>query len=153
MKQNINVPVQQMLEECTKQTSFDLMSMRARGVETADAVYDDWVMTGDVYPLIYPLLEEYAADMSFILRTMVETYEVDTEDHISYVLNISKEMEDTSAVDHEAMAYFKYRVLAWWYHYRDAELSTSYATKAEAALNNVFTLCIPRTGTLVGRHY
>ena len=153
MKQYVNISVQQMLEECTKQISFDLMSMRARGIETADAVYDDWVMTTDVYPLVFPLLQEYAADMSFILRTMVDAYDIDMAGNICYTLNISKDITLTSAVDHEAMAYFKYRVLAWWYHYRDAELSAMYGTKAEVALNNLFTLCIPRTGTLIGRHY
>ena len=68
MKQYINIPVHQTLEECTNQTSFDLMAMRARGVEASNVVYDDWVMTTDVYPLIFPLLEEYAADMS-VLRS------------------------------------------------------------------------------------
>lgn len=153
MKQYINIPVHQTLDECANQTSFDLMAMRARGVETSNVVYDDWVMTTDVYPLIFPLLEEYAADMALVLRTMVESYEVDTEDHIQYTLNIADDMKIPATTDHEAMSYFKYKVLAWWYQYRDAELSVVYANKAEVALNNVFMLCIPRTGTSIGRYF
>lgn len=153
MKQYIEIPVQQTLEECAKQTSFDLQSLRARGVETANAVYDDWVMHEDVFPLIYPLMGEYAADMALVLRTMVESYEVDTEGHIQYTLNIADDMKIPTTTDHEAMSFFKYKVLAWWYQYRDAELSVVYANKAEVALNNVFMLCIPRTGTSIGRYF
>lgn len=153
MKQYINIPVHQTLNECANQTSFDLMAMRARGVETSNVVYDDWVMTTDVYPLIFPLLKEYAADMAFVLRTMVESYEVDTEDHIQYTVDVVEDVKDNTSINHEAKAYFKYKVLAWWYQYRDADLSVTYANKAEVALNNVFMLCIPRTGTITSRYF
>lgn len=153
MKLFIEIPVNQTLEECADQTSIDLMSMRARGVETSNAVYDDWVITKDMFPIIYPMLDEYAADMAFMLRTMVESYDVDKEDHIQYTVNVSDDVQVTPSIDRETKAYFKGKILAWWYQYRDADLSVFYANKAEAALNNVFMLCIPRTGTSIGRYF
>jgi hypothetical protein len=150
---NVSVAVSRLIDECNIQTSLDLQAMRARGVETANAVYDDWVMHEDVFPLIYPLMGEYAADMALVLRTMVESYDVDTEDQIRYTLNIADDMKIPATANNEAMSYFKYKVLAWWYQYRDAELSVVYANKAEVALNNVFMLCIPRTGTSIGRYF
>ena len=41
---DITLSTKRILDECQMQTSLDLQAMRARGVETADAVYDDWVI-------------------------------------------------------------------------------------------------------------
>lgn len=152
MKHTLKIHTSQMFEDCIDQTSLDLMSLRARGVETANAVYDDWVLTEDSFVIVGPMLQEFAADMAFVLRTLVESYIVSATG-IEVNLTLSEGVSVSAAAEREATAYFKYRVLMWWYHYRDAELSAMYGTKAEVALNNVFTLCIPRTGTLIGRHY
>lgn len=152
MKAYIEFTIQSVIEACVDQTSLDLQSMRVRDVEDVNGKYDDWVMTHEVLPIVAPIFEEVAADMAFALRSMVEKFEVDMEDAVQFTLNVEGAGVPTTA-GNMTMQYFKYRVLAWWYQYRDADLSAAYMAKAEVSLNNVFMLCIPHSGTSIGRYF
>ena len=58
---NVSVAVSRLIDECNIQTSLDLQAMRARGVEGADAVYDDWIITKDNGEQIYYALQDHTA--------------------------------------------------------------------------------------------
>lgn len=150
---NVSVAVERIIEECNIQTSLDLQAMRARGVENADAVYDDWIVTDDYYEPIYYALQDICSNMAFALRTIIKTYSAGSD-------AISIDLEDASAdanasdvLEGLLRQYLKHSLLAWWYHYRDVELSTQYSNSADIVLNNIFVSCLPRTGTLVGRYF
>lgn len=149
----IEFSVQELMDECAEQTSLDLQAMRSRGVETADAVYDDWVLAKEAYPIAKSCLDDIASDMAFALRSMVTTYDVDSESHVSFMFEVPDGVMSSPIWDKMAIKYFKQRVLAWWYQYRDAEYSAAYMAKAEGSLNKLFTLFIPRSGTSIGRYF
>lgn len=153
MSINVSVTVSRIVDECNIQTSLDLQGMRARGVETANAVYDDWVMTEDDAESIYYALQDICSNMAFALRTIVKAYSAG-RDVISVDLeNAYLEANEGNILEGLMRQYLKHSLLAWWYHYRDAELSTSNGQAAAASLNNLFTQCLPRTGTTIGIYF
>lgn len=150
---NVSVAVSRIIDECNIQTSLDLQAMRAKGVETANAIYDDWVMTEDDREPIYYALQDICTDMAFSLRTIIKTYSAG-RDVISVDLdNTTTEANEGNVLEGLMRQYLKYALLSWWYHYRDAELSARYGEVAAGSLNNIFNNCIAFTGTLVGHHY
>jgi hypothetical protein len=150
---NVSVAVSRLIDECNVQTSLDLQSMRARGVEAANAVYDDWVMTEDYGEAVYYVLQDICSDMAFAMRTLLKTYSAGRD-------IISVDIEDAHVEANEGVIlegllrkYLKHSLLAWWYTNRDENLAGVNAANAEASLNNLFLQCIPRTGTSVGRYF
>ena len=153
MINNVSVAVSRLIDECNIQTSSDLQAMRARGVETANAVYDDWVMMGEPFEPIYYALQDICSDMAFALRTIIKTYSAGRDVISVDIENAHVEANEGAVLEGLLRKYLKHALLAWWYHYRDAELSQQYGEKAAASLNNLFTQCLPRTGTSVARYF
>lgn len=150
---NVSVAVSRLIDECHIQTSLDLQAMRSRGVEGADAVYDDWIITKENAEEIYYALQDICSDMAFNLRTVIHTYSAG-RDVISVDVNDAHVEPNEDAVLEGLMRkYLKNALLAWWYHYRDAELSSAYGAAAGVSLNNLFLQCLPRTGKSVGRYF
>lgn len=150
---NVSVAVSRIIDECNIQTSLDLQAMKVHDAQAANAVYDDWVMTEYDQEPIYYALQDICSDMAFALRTIIKTYSAG-RDVISVDLdNASVEANESSVLESLMRKYLKHALLAWWYHYRNAELSTMHGEVASANLNNIFTSCIPRTGTIVGRYF
>ena len=150
---SVNITVPNIVDECNMQTSLDLQAMRARGVETANAVYDDWVMTEDDMKAITYALRDITSNMAFALRTIIKAYTL-RGDVISVDLenDYAEEGEETTLYN-LVSKYMRHSLLAWWYHYRDAELSTRNEEAANVTLNNIFTQCLPRTGSTIGRYF
>lgn len=150
---NVSVAVSRLVDECNIQTSLDLQAMRAKGVEIANAVYDDWIMTKEDYEPIYYTLQDICADMAFALRTLLKTYSAGRDVISIDIDNAYVEANEGAVLEGLLRKYLKHALLAWWYHYRDAELSQQYGEKAAVSLNNLFTQCLPRTGTSVARYF
>lgn len=150
---NVSVAVSRLIDECNIQTSLDLKAMRARGVEIANVVYDDWVITEDDGEAIYYALQDICSDMAFVMRTLLKTYSAG-RDVISIDVD-DAHVEANEGVILEGMLrkYLKHSLLAWWYTNRDADLATANATYAESAISNLFSQCLPRYGTSVGHHF
>lgn len=150
---NVSVAVSRLIDECNIQTSLDLQAMRSRGVEGADVVYDDWIITKENTEEIYYALQDICSDMAFNLRTIIRTYSAGRDVISVDVDDAHVEPNEGAVLEGLMRKYLKNALLAWWYHYRDAELSSAYGGNAGAALNNLFVQCLPRTGTSVGRYF
>lgn len=150
---NVSVAVSRLIDECNIQTSLDLQAMRARGVEGADAVYDDWIMTKDNMEEIYYALQDICSDMAFNLRTIIRTYSAGRDIISIDIEDAHVEPNEGAVLEGLLRKHLKNALLAWWYHYRDAELSTVYGTASATSLDNLFTQCLPRVGTLTGRYF
>jgi hypothetical protein len=150
---NVSVAVSRLIDECNIQTSLDLQAMRSRGTEGTEAVYDDWIITKENGEEVYYALQDICSDMAFNLRTIIRTYSAGRD-------VVSVDIEDAHIEPNEGVVleglmrkHLKYALLAWWYHYRDAELSATYGTASAGSLDALFTQCLPRTGTNVGRYF
>ena len=150
---NVSVAVSRLIDECNIQTSLDLQAMRARGVETANAVYDDWVMTVENGEAIYYALQDICSNMAFALRTIIKSYSAGRDVISVDVENAKSEANESVVLVGLMRQYLKHALLAWWYHYRDAELSATHGQASAASLNNIFMQCIPSTGTSVGHYF
>ena len=153
MIHTINIAVSRVIDECNIQTSLDLQAMRARGVEAANVVYDDWVLTEDNSTEVYYSMQEFCADMVFALRTLIASHSAGKDIISVDIRNYQGEDLNANTIETLIRQYLKYRNLSWWYQYRDADLSVGYGNKANAALNNIFTQCMPRSGTACGRYF
>lgn len=150
---NISVAVSRLIDECNIQTSLDLQAMRARGVETANAVYDDWVMTVENGEEIYYALQDICADMAFAMRTLLKTYSAGRDVISIDVDDAYVEANEGVILEGIMRKYLKHSLLAWWYANRDADLAELNASKSAESLNNLFTQCLPRTATRVGHYF
>lgn len=150
---SLSISTPRLLLECQEQTSHDFRAMRLANPDTADALYDDFVMTEEnAVDLIFPV-EEFGADMAHALRTLLRSYSAGRD--IIYIdIDCANEMVGTANIcESHLRQYYKYRILAWWYTSRNADLATLNAEKASAALDNLFTHCVPRTGTILPRYF
>lgn len=150
---NVSVAVDRIISECNIQTSLDLQSMRVQGGDAVNALYDDWVLTEHNGEEIYYALQDICADMAFVMRTLLHTYSAGRD-----VISIDVEdshVEANEGVILEGMLrkYLKHSLLAWWYTVRNTDLATTNSAMAESALSNLFTQCLPRVGTNVGRYF
>lgn len=147
----ISIMISELFEACEMQTSTDFQALRVRSASGADAVYEDWVLTSDGVPNIEDMIEEYMADMKYALRTFMGAYSVD--DGADVELNILNDNVDEQAIRSKVRSYLKYRLLSWWYSYRDSGLSTIYEKKAQEMLSAIFVYCTPAVGTLRSRYF
>lgn len=150
---NVSVAVSRLIDECNIQTSLDLQAMRSRGVEGVDGVYDDWIMTKGNGEQVYYALQDICTDVAFNLRTIIRTYSAGRDVISMDVEDAHVEPNEGVVLDGMLRKMLKNALLAWWYHFRDAELSQRYATEAETSLNKFFIQCLPRTGSSVGRYF
>lgn len=150
---NVSVAVDRIIEECNIQTSLDFQAMRVQTGDAVNALYDDWIMTEDYSEPIYYALQDICSNMSVELRTIIKTYSAGRE---VISIDVEDSFADANASDVlEGLLrqYLKFSLLAWWYLYRNAELSARYSESAATAINNIFTSCIPRVGTIMGRYF
>lgn len=148
---DITLSTKRILEECQMQTSIDLQAMRARGVETADAIYDDWVIVEENEEQMYFLLQELGADLYHYLHTLLSSYSAGRD--VILVSIDSAHNVVGEVLESMLRQFFKYGYLALWYANRDASLAETNKVKSVEAANKVFDYCIPRTGTHRGRHF
>ena len=150
---NVSVAVSRIIDECNIQTSLDLQAMRARGVEIANAVYNDWVMTEDNKTEVYYALQDVCSDMAFVLRTLLKNYSAGKDIVSIDIEDAHVEPNEGTILEAYMRKYLKHSILSWWYRNRDAELTRANAEAAAAAINQLFTQCLPRTGIHVGRYF
>lgn len=150
---NVSVAVPRIIDECNVQTSLDLQAMRTRGVEGANAVYDDWILTDDYGEAIYYAMQDICSDMAFAMRTLLKTYSAGRDVISIDIDDAHVEANEGAVLEGLLRKYFKHSLLAWWYGNRDENLTKMNAENATAALGNLFTQCAPRTGTLMPRYF
>lgn len=150
---NVSVAVPRLIDECNIQTSLDLQAMRARGVETANAVYDDWVMTEENGEEVYYALQDICADMAFVMRTLLKTYSAGRDVISIDVDDAHVEANEGAILEGMLRKYLKHSLLTWWYINRDATLAEVNANNARNAIDNLFTQCLPRTGIHMGHYF
>lgn len=150
---NVSVAVSRIIDECNIQTSLDLQAMRARGVEIANAVYNDWVMTEDNKTEVYYALQDVCSDMAFALRTLLKNYSAGRDIVSIDIEDAHVDANEGTILEAYMRKYLKHGILSWWYRNRDAELTRANAEAAVASLDQLFTQCLPRTGVLVGRYF
>ena len=150
---NVSVAVDRIINECNIQTSHDLQAMRVQAGDAVNALYDDWILTEHNGEEIYYALQDICADMAFVMRTLLHTYSAG-RDIISVDLqNYTEEANEGAILEGMLRKYLKHSLLAWWYTARNADLATANSAMAEASLSNLFTQCLPRVATSVGRYF
>lgn len=148
---DITLSTKRILDECQMQTSLDLQAMRARGVETADAVYDDWVIVEENEEQMYFFLQELGADLYHYLHTLLTSYSAGRD--VILISIDSAHSVVAEVLESMLRQYFKYGFLALWYANRDANLAEVNKVKSVEAASKVFDYCIPRMGTQIGRYF
>lgn len=149
----VSISSSRILHECKDQTSHDLQAMRSRGAEGTETIYDDWVITDDNYDDIYFPLQEAGADLYHGLRTLLRSFS-SGKDIIRIEIDCARENAYSQEIlESLVRQYFKFRLLGWWYTYRDADLANTYLTRANNVVNDIFGHCVPRTGTLQQRYF
>lgn len=148
---DITLSTKRILEECQMQTSIDLQAMRARGVEGADAIYDDWVIVEENEEQMYFALQELGADLYHYLHNLLTSYGAG-RDVILISINSAHSVV-AEVLESMLRQFFKYGYLALWYANRDASLAEANKAKSMEAAYKVFDYCVPRTGTHRGRYF
>lgn len=151
MKLYLDLSISLILDMARKQVSYDFQAWRTRNAEV-NAVYDDWAMTEGNLSDIDDLIEEFASDMKFALGAHNIDFVIGGNT-LDVEINMGRDTQDGIPERNALNGYFKNRLLAWWYTYRDSDLMTLYETKANRKLEEIFDFCMPRIGVAAPRYF
>lgn len=131
--------IQHLFDEVAAQNAVDFKALRMRQPEAADAVFEDYVISKDVYSEFRSALNTELVKFSLAFRDNIESFS-DSDERLMWVLKGADDtFEDIITVT--IFTYFKYRLLAWWLTGRDAEMQVYYAEAAntiKATISNNF---------------
>lgn len=150
---NVSVSTTEVFNECKTQTSYDFQALRSKNADVGNADYDYWVLMDFDANNLYTVFQETAMSLYNALRQYIVSFSAG-QDEISAELQVYHDRPDTDrGMELSMESYYKNSILAWWYSYRDADLSKLYAQKAIASLEAVYNLCIPYSGKNTGRYF
>jgi len=150
---NLSISTERILRECITQTSLDIQAMRAQGVETADIVYDDWIMNEANAPELYSPIQDACADLYHVLRTLIAKYSAGRDIISIDIMSYNYRDGKCRVLENMLLQYLKNKILWWWYRYRNTALSQLNLSLANEALDNMFHECIKSKGRTIGRYF
>jgi hypothetical protein len=144
---NTSISTLRLLTECKEQTSLDFQALRVKNAESMDALYDDFVINDSNKVDLYAPIQEFGADMAHALRTLLKSYSAG-RDIICVEVECANDTPGMQDICESLLRkYFKYSILSWWYTSREEALAAVNAQKAAQALDDIFRMCVPRSGT------
>jgi hypothetical protein len=150
---NTSVSTNDIFNTCKTQTSYDFQALRSKNADVGNADYDYWVMMDFDSNNLYTVFQETAMSLYNALRQYIVSFSAGS-DEIAAQLQVYHDRPNTeSAMNLSMQSYYKNSVLAWWFAYREPELSKVYAEKALGSLDAIMNLCLPKTGTIKSRYF
>lgn len=147
----IKVSTNLVLKQCIEQSSQDFQAVRTRS-ESANSIYEDWVMNENHGVDIFSQMQYIAAELYRKIAQYVDSFSP-SKDVISYDILPENCNANSTSLNIVTQQYFCNKLLAWWYQYRDADLASLYETRGNICADNIFSECLPRTGRLTPRYF
>lgn len=138
--------------ECVAQTSVDFTALRVGNPQSADAVYEDYVLSPDMRPEAMTEIESLKAAIDLQLSDYIGRSDFDGE-RIYYVFCVRNDRLPCAALKRLLQDWFKGGVLAWWYAGRNEALQARYAAGIEALVQQILGWMAPRWMDRRGRWF
>ena len=124
----------------------------AESASLIDSSVDDFVLTEDDKVGAMPHLKVFVSELYDTIRGYCPEYAIDGDD-IAFVIEGAEDCNTTARVTPLVEMFFVYRILAWWYRYRNGDMANNYLLLADDYRQQVLSAIVPKFSTRKLRYF
>ena len=122
------------------------MAQGAEGAMATDAVADDMLITEDDTDAIKANLNAFVSELYATLRGYCPEYAVE-DDTIAFAIEGAEDCNASARITPLMEFYFAYRILAWWYRFRNGDIASNYLLLSDDYRQQVLSAIVPKFST------
>ena len=122
------------------------MAQSAEGASLIDSASDDLLLTEDDADAVKMHLNAFVSELYDTIRGYCPEYIINDE-VIGFAIEGAEDCNTAVRITPLIEFYFVYRILAWWYGYRNGDLANNYLLKADDYRQQVLSAIVPKFST------
>lgn len=122
------------------------MAQSAEGASLIDSASDDLLLTEDDADAVKMHLNAFVSELYDTIRGYCPEYIVN-DTTIGFAIEGAEDCNTAVRIAPLIEFYFVYRILAWWYGYRNGDLANNYLLKADDYRQQVLSAIVPKFST------
>ena len=122
------------------------MAQSAEGASLIDSASDDLLLTEDDSDAVKMHLNAFVSELYDTIRGYCPEYIVN-DTTIGFAIEGAEDCNTAVRITPLIEFYFVYRILAWWYGYRNGDLANNYLLKADDYRQQVLSAIVPKFST------
>lgn len=122
------------------------MVQSAEGASLIDSASDDLLLTEDDADAVKMHLNAFVSELYDTIRGYCPEYLVN-DTTIGFAIEGAEDCNTAVRITPLIEFYFVYRILAWWYGYRNGDLANNYLLKADDYRQQVLSAIVPKFST------
>lgn len=122
------------------------MAQSAEGASLIDSASDDLLLTEDDADAVKMHLNAFVSELYDTIRGYCPEYIVN-DTTIGFAIEGAEDCNTAVRITPLIEFYFVYRILAWWYGYRNGDLANNYLLKADDYRQQVLSAIVPKFST------
>lgn len=122
------------------------MAQSAEGASLIDSASDDLLLTEDDADAVKMHLNAFVSELYDTIRGYCPEYLVN-DTTIGFAIEGAEDCNTAVRITPLIEFYFVYRILAWWYGYRNGDLANNYLLKADDYRQQVLSAIVPKFST------
>lgn len=122
------------------------MAQSAEGASLIDSASDDLLLTEDDSDAVKMHLNAFVSELYDTIRGYCPEYLVN-DTTIGFAIEGAEDCNTAVRITPLIEFYFVYRILAWWYGYRNGDLANNYLLKADDYRQQVLSAIVPKFST------
>lgn len=122
------------------------MAQSAEGASLIDSASDDLLLTEDDSDAVKMHLNAFVSELYDTIRGYCPEYLVN-DTTIGFAIEGAEDCNTAVRITPLIEFYFVYRILAWWYGYRNSDLANNYLLKADDYRQQVLSAIVPKFST------
>mgnify|MGYP003306578401 CR=1 FL=1 len=122
------------------------MAQSAEGASLIDSASDDLLLTEDDADAVKIHLNAFVSELYDTIRGYCPEYLVN-DTTIGFAIEGAEDCNTAVRITPLIEFYFVYRILAWWYGYRNGDLANNYLLKADDYRQQVLSAIVPKFST------
>lgn len=151
MRQIVELSIDNILNTAIAESGQVLRGVRSmaedtESASTIDNASADLLLTEDDKGAMRQHLNVFIGEMYDTIRGYCPEYGM-SEDDLVFVIEGAEDCNTAVRIQPLIEFYFVYRILAWWYRYRNGELANNYLLLADDYRQQVLSVIVPKFST------
>jgi hypothetical protein len=122
------------------------MANNAEEAALIDSSADNFLLTEDDKASAMPHLNIFVSELYDTIRGYCPEYVVE-EDTLAFAIEGAEDCNTTARVTPLVKMFFVYRILAWWFRYRNGDMANNYLLLADDYRQQVLSAIVPKFST------
>ena len=157
MRQIVELSIDNILNTAIAESGQVLRGVRSmaedtESASTIDNASADLLLTEDEKGAMRQHLNVFIGEMYDTIRGYCPEYGMD-ENTLVFVIEGAEDCNTAVRIQPLIEFYFVYRILAWWYRYRNGELANNYLLLADDYRQQVLSVIVPKFSTRKLRYF